>query len=225
MQIKNSKFYNVFESIEGKRKRIFTRNLVPGKRVYGENLVNDSGVEYREWEPRRSKLGSFIMKGADQIGLKPNDIVLYLGAASGTTVSHVSDIVGENGFVFAMDFAPRVMRELVLVSGNRKNISPILADANQPETYMHLVSQADFLFQDIAQPNQVEIFIKNSDFFLKHNGFGMLALKSRSVNVMKNPLVLFKEVRTELERHFTVVDARTLEPFERDHCVFLCKKK
>jgi len=225
MEIKQAKFYEVFQSEEEKRKKLFTKNLLPGRSVYGEKLVAENGVEYREWDAFRSKLAAFIMKGADQIALRPNDFVLYLGAASGTTVSHVSDIIGEKGFVFAVDFAPRVVRDLVFLASERKNIAPILADANKPHSYSHLVSQVDFLYQDVAQANQVEIFMKNINCFLKKGGFAMLALKARSIDVVKKPKLLFKEVRDELEKHLVVIDARTLDPFERDHCMFLCKKR
>jgi rRNA 2'-O-methyltransferase fibrillarin len=55
---------------------------------------NGEKIEYRVWNPFRSKLGAAILGGVDQIHIKPGAKVLYLGAASGTTVSHVSDIVG-----------------------------------------------------------------------------------------------------------------------------------
>jgi len=148
--MKQTKFPGVYEQRKGKHNILLTRNLVPGKVVYTENLVKEGDVEYREWDIRKSKLAAGIIKGLNQIGLKQDDVVLYLGAASGTTVSHVSDIVGKNGFVFALDFAPRVVRELVFVAESRKNIAPILADANQPQTYFHKITQADFLYMDIA---------------------------------------------------------------------------
>lgn len=224
MQIKNSKFYEVYET-EGKSRRILTKNLVPGRSVYGERLISAGNSEYREWDPTRSKLCAFILKGADQICLKPKDAVLYLGAASGTTVSHVSDIVGKDGFIFAVDFAQRVVRDLTFLSEIRPNIAPILADANKPESYAPLVSAVDFVYQDVAQPNQVEIFLKNIDMFLKPGGFAMLALKARSVDVTKQPKVIFEMVRRQLNDRLTVIDARALDPFEKDHCMFLCKKK
>ena len=42
--------------------------------------------------PFRSKLAAAILGGVENIWMKPGSKVLYLGAASGTTVSHVSDI-------------------------------------------------------------------------------------------------------------------------------------
>ncbi|MEM4336780.1 MAG: fibrillarin-like rRNA/tRNA 2'-O-methyltransferase [Candidatus Woesearchaeota archaeon] len=206
-------------------KNFFTINLVPGTQVYGEKLVKQEGIEYRCWDPKRSKLGAAISKGISQIGLKPGYCVLYLGAATGTTVSHVSDIVGREGFVFAVDCAPRVVRDLVFVSEKRKNILPILADANIPYSYIHLVPEVDFIFQDVAQRNQIEIFLKNVDLYLKDEGFAAIAVKARSIDVSKKPKEIFEMAKKELEKNVIIVDYRTLEPLEKDHAFFVCKKK
>jgi len=214
----------VYETDKG-RKRLFTLNIAPGKRVYDEALIKEKGVEYREWNPRKSKLAAAIMKGASQIGVKPASIVLYLGCASGTTASHVSDIVGKKGFVFALDFAPRVMREMVFVCEQRSNIMPIMADANNTESFEKYITIVDTVFQDIAQKQQAEIFLKNCRKFLKKGGFGLLSVKARSIDVAKKPKLVFQEVREKLEKELVIVDYRTLEPFELDHCMFICKKK
>ncbi|MEM0231273.1 MAG: fibrillarin-like rRNA/tRNA 2'-O-methyltransferase [Candidatus Woesearchaeota archaeon] len=224
MQIRKSKFYGVFESDEKKR-RIFTQNLNPGVQVYGEQIVLSGGYEFREWNPMRSKLAAFIMRGANQIAVKPGSKVLYLGAASGTTVSHVSDIVGEEGFIFAVDFAPRVVRDLFFLARERHNIAPILADANMPESYAHLISSVDFIYQDVAQPNQVEIFLKNAELFLRDGGFAMIAIKARSIDVTKQPKIIFENAKKIISKKLLIVDFRELDPYERDHCIILCKKK
>ena len=215
-------FNSIFRTEKGK---LATRNLVPGLTVYNESLVNENGVELREWDPKRSKLAAAILKGIRETGIKDGDKVLYLGAASGTTVSHVSDIVGKNGFVFAVEFAPRVLRKLVFVAEKRKNIAPILADANRPESYLIYGAAADVLYQDVAQKNQTEIFLKNIDLFLKKGGFALLALKARSIDVTKQPRKIFAEVKAELENKLEIVDYRILDPFERDHAFFVCKKR
>ena len=67
--------------------------------------------------------------------------------------------------------------------------------------------------------------MKNCDCFLKQDGFGLLAIKARSIDVTKKPSVIFKEVMKELEKSITVVDYRVLEPFEKDHALFVCKKR
>lgn len=223
-------FKGVFETKSAGRTTLLTKNMVPGKIVYGEFLFYDKDeqgnkIEYREWDPKRSKLGAALMKDVSQIGMKENDYILYLGCSTGTTVSHVSDIVGPNGLVFALDFAPRVLRDMVFVAEDRHNIAPIMADANKPETYAHLISEVDTVFMDIAQKNQAEIFIKNCKLFLKPGGFGLLALKARSVDVTRNPRDVFKEIRTKLEKEFSIVDYRELDPFEMDHAFFVIKKR
>ena len=223
--IKETKFRSVFESRKGKKKILLTKNLVPGSSVYGEKLVQDNDVEYREWNPNKSKLAAAILKGIHQINLKPDTVVLYLGASTGTTVSHVSDIIGKGGFVFALDSAPRVVRELVFLCEQRPNMAPLLADANQPDTYKDRITQVDWLYQDIAQKNQVDIFLKNVDAFLKPDHFALLAIKARSIDVTKEPSVLFDEVKKKLEKSVTIADKVLLNPYQKDHCLFVCKKR
>ena len=128
--IAGSKIFEVYESREGKRRQLYTVNLITGKKVYGERLVVENGVEYREWDAFKSKLAASILKGSPSIFIRKNDVVLYLGSASGTTVSHVSDIVGDEGAVFAVDIAPRVMRDLIFLSYQRENILPIMLKAS-----------------------------------------------------------------------------------------------
>ena len=133
-------------------------------------------------------------------------------------------MVGPDGFVFCLDFAPRVVRDLYLLCQKRNNMAPIIADANAPETYEKLIPEVDVIFMDIAQRDQVGIFLKNIKF-LKEGGFGLLALKARSVDVTKNPKDVFKIARAELEEHLMIVDYKELDPYEKDHCFFVCKKK
>jgi fibrillarin-like pre-rRNA processing protein len=223
-------FKGVFETKIAGKNILLTRNMTPGKTVYSEFTyfdTDDKGnkIEYREWNPKRSKLGAALVKDISQMGMKENDYILYLGCSTGTTVSHVSDIIGPNGLVFALDFAPRVLRDMVFVSEDRHNIAPIMADANKPESYAHLVCEVDTVFMDIAQKNQAEIFIKNCKMFLKPGGFGLLALKARSVDVTRNPKDVFREVRAMLEKELAIVDYRELDPFEMDHAMFVVKKK
>lgn len=219
------KFKGVYVLKRGKKELYLTKNMVKGKKVYGEHLHTQGKDEYREWEPDRSKLGAAIVKKISQLGMYPGSKVLYLGASTGTTPSHVSDVVGDDGFVYALDFAPRTTRNLVYLCEERANMTPIIADANQPRTFAHYVTQVDCVFQDIAQRNQAEIFLKNCDWFLKPGGFGVLAVKARSVDIGKKPKQIFREVREFLEKRITIVDYRELDPLERDHCIFVCKKK
>ena len=223
--MKESRFFQNFEEQNRRGTDLFTVNLVPGKQVYDEKLLRIDNKEYREWNPRKSKLAAAILKGIGQIGVRPGQVVLYLGASSGTTPSHVSDILGKDGFMFALDFAPRVVRDLVFLCEERKNMCPLLADANKPEEYLGRVCEVDFLYQDIAQRNQAEIFMKNVDLFLKKDGFAMLCVKARSVDVTADPNYVYKKIKADLEKKYTMIDWKKLDPFERDHCVFLIKKK
>jgi fibrillarin-like pre-rRNA processing protein len=213
----------IFE-IRKKNTILLTKNLSPGKTVYTEDLIRDGNDEYRTWDPMKSKLAAALLKGLKSSYIKEGDFILYLGASTGTTSSHVSDIVGEDGFVYALDFAPRVVRNLVFVCKDRSNIVPLLADANRPESYLDFVSPVDVVYQDIAQRSQVAIFFKNIEMYLKIGGYALVAIKARSIDVTRKPRSLFDEVRRELSAKFQLVDEVVLEPFEKDHCMFVVRK-
>jgi fibrillarin-like pre-rRNA processing protein len=216
----------IFEVIKDK-KQLATKNLDPGKTVYGEKLIMVEGVEYRTWDPRRSKLGAMVLKKFN-IPLKKDSKVLYLGAASGTTVSHVSDIVSE-GAVYAVEFAPRSMRDLIGLASRRKNIHPILADAGKPDSYSHLVEPVDLIFQDVAQPNQAEIAARNAVRFLKGGGYLLLSIKARSIDTVAKPKEVFKAEVKKLEQafepRFEILNAKDLMPYHEDHLGVLAKLK
>lgn len=184
--------------------------------VYGENFVEKNGEKFRQWEPSRSKAGAAVKKGVD-LGLEKNSEVLYLGAASGTTVSHFSDILTE-GFVFAVEYSDTVIRDLVEVAESRENIAPILANARNPEEYADLVQgKADIVFQDISQKDQAEILSKNAEKYLKKDGIALIAVKAQSISSTRNPEEIFDEVKIKLSERFSILDETTLEPHEKDH--------
>lgn len=215
----------IFRERYGKKTLYFTKSLYGGFKGFDERIEKIKGEEFREVKPERSKFIAAVAKGLSQTGVKKGSVVLYLGASHGYTPSFMSDIIGREGFMFCLDFAPRVVKDLVFVCEKRDNMAPILDDAMHPENYQKIVPKVDVIFQDIAQRDQVKIFLKNCDMFLKPGGFGLLALKARSIDVSKNPKVLFREVRAELEKHIVIVDYRELEPFEKDHAFFVVKKK
>jgi fibrillarin-like pre-rRNA processing protein len=221
--ITKSRIFEVYE--ERGRNRLYTVNLAPGKKVYDEQLVKQNNIEYREWDGYGSKLASTILNGCKNIFLRKGNVVLYLGSATGTTVSHVSDIIGKEGFVFAVDLAARVMRDLIFNCDGRKNISPVLESANHTEKLKERTSMVDVIYQDIAQKNQVEIFLKNINTFLKKDGYAIIAIKARSIDVTGYPKEIFKGAREKLEEELIIVDYRTLEPYQKDHCMFICKNK
>ena len=221
-KIKNHQIFEIYQEIKGKR--IYTKSIVKGT-PFSERVVRDGGVDYREFEPRRSKLAAAIVKGAHNIGIRKGDVLLYLGASHGYTCSYLSDVVGEEGLIFGIDPAPRVMRDFVFLAENRKNLVPMLSNANHPEEYVDKVCLVDIVYQDIAQKNQAEIFIKNCKMFLKKDGYGLLAVKARSIDVKRKPKGIFNEIRQELEKEFIVADFKSLEPFQLDHCMIIVKKK
>ena len=199
-----------------------TPNLVPGQSVYGEPLVKRKGLEFRVWDPKRSKVAAAIKKGM-KIPLKEKHKLLYLGVASGTTASHISDLLTE-GMIFGVDFAPRVMREFILLAETRRNLVPIMADANRPENYRWLVPDVDFIIQDVAQPNQADILIKNTKAFLKKGGHVFVAVKSRSIDATKKPADVYKKFKQEVkDAGFKILEEKRLEPFEKDHLALLMK--
>jgi fibrillarin-like pre-rRNA processing protein len=202
--------------------RLYTRNADPGVAVYGERLVRQGDAEFREWSPRRSKLAAFLKKGAAAFPFQKGTDVLYLGAAQGTTVSHLSDICTE-GTIFAVEVSRRAFQALLDLSQRRHNVMPILGDADAPETYERLVGPVEALYQDVAQRDQSGIFLKNLRF-LRTGSFGLLFVKARSVDVAADPKTVYARVRRELAKVTTVVQGVELDPFERDHAAFLVEK-
>jgi len=200
-----------------------TRNLTPGQQVYGEKLVESEGPEYRIWNPRRSKLAAAILNGLDTFPFKEDSKTLYLGASSGTTPSHISDI-SKKGLIYCVEFSPRMMRSLVDLSELRSNLVPILDDATKPLNYLHLVEKVDVIYSDVAQPSQSELFMHNMRLFLEEDGLGILMLKARSIDVTKKPEEVFREEESKLRSSgFRVLEKVKLEPYEKDHLGLVCE--
>ena len=184
--------------------------------VYNERMLGGARV----WDPFRSKLAALYYLGKG-IELTPEMCVLYLGAANGTTVSHVADYTE---IVYAVEFAPRPMQDLLEVAHRRPNIVPIMADATRPEQYAPLVEAADLLYQDVAQPDQATIAIRNSAF-LKRGGYFILMLKTRSVDIRKEPAVVFRDTLEAISAAgFTITESVWLEPYHHDHAAIICQK-
>ena len=197
--------------------RLATKNLVLGKRVYGEKLIQKGGVEYRLWNPKRSKLAAAILNDLKVLPLKKDSKVLYLGAASGTTASHFSDLV-PRGLIFCVEFSPRVFTKLMSISEHRKNMIPVFGDASEPQRYASLVEKCDLVYQDIAQPNQAEILAENIRYFLIPKGTFMIAIKARSIDAVKSPKDVFRrEIKKLKSYNLKIAEVVPLEPFEKDH--------
>jgi fibrillarin-like pre-rRNA processing protein len=226
-KIKESKlietdFNNVYNFSDDSSDKLITKNLVPGTKVNNEKLLTISNEEYRIWDPFHSKLAAMILKGSS-LSVRKDSTFLYLGAANGTTVSHVSDMV-ENGMVYAVEFSPRAMKDLIRVSIPRNNIVPILADATDPGSYQNNVSEVDFLYQDIAQREQARIAIMNAGLFLKKDGILVLIIKAKSIDSVKKTKEVFETEIKKLEGVFKLRQLFDLEPFHRDHMAVVAQK-
>jgi fibrillarin-like pre-rRNA processing protein len=200
--------------------RLYTANLEPGVRVYGEPLRVERGVEYREWDPFRSKLAAFLLKGAPRevVGSPPS--ALYLGGAHGTTVSHLSDMLAPAP-IFVVEKSPTSFAPLLALARRRENLLPLLADAQLPERYRADVGEVGLVYQDVAQRNQVQIFVENARACLATGGRGVLMLKVRSVTQRGAPAAVVRRARGELtDAGLTVAAESSLAPFARDHVAF-----
>ena len=198
---------------------LYTLNAAPGATVYGERLLEVDGVEYRQWNPLRSKLAAFLLLGGTDLRLAKDSRVLYLGAASGTTASHVSDIVSD-GIVYCVEVSQRSFRDLLRVCESRPNMIPILADAKAPQGYAHLVEHVDLVYQDIAQRSQVDIFLRNLREFAVSRG--VLMVKSRSIDVNRDPGEVYATVRSRvLAQGLHVKSVTDLRRYSKDHAAFV----
>lgn len=203
---------------------LYTRNLVPGRAVYGEPLRREDGIEYRGWDANRSKLAAYLKKGGTVWPFEETATVLYLGAASGTTAGHVSDVCAR-GTVFAVEISPRSFRDLVTLAETRPNLLPVLGDAGRPDAYRGRVGSVDVVYQDVAQRDQDGIFLRNVEV-LRSGGVGYLMLKARSEDVAADPRELAARVKSALtEAGLAILDARTLEPFADDHAAIVVRRK
>jgi len=197
-------------------KRLFTRNLVPGRSIYGERLSRDAGTEWREWNPYRSKAAAFILSGGELPSMAGKRI-LYLGAATGTTVSHVSDMAGEDARIFAVEFSRHSFTRLKENLSGRENVIPILGDASGPEEYALFIPPVEIIYQDISQRDQLDIFLKNCRRFLEKNGTGILMLKLHSMDITAEPGVLLENARAALSPWFGETGVVDISGYARRH--------
>jgi fibrillarin-like pre-rRNA processing protein len=206
------------------QKKLATENLVVGNQVYKEKLITKKRIEYRLWEPFRSKLAAAIMNGLEVFPFQNKSTVLYLGVSTGTTISHISDIVGPNGIIFGIEHASRVARDFLdRVATYRKNIIPILQDARKPEEYFSMFGKVDIVYVDIAQPDQTEIAITNCKMYLKKNGYLFLVIKTRSIDVTKPPKQIINEEIQKIKENFNILQTIDLHPYDKDHAIVIAK--
>ncbi|MEE9511602.1 MAG: fibrillarin-like rRNA/tRNA 2'-O-methyltransferase [Nitrosopumilaceae archaeon] len=218
--VKNNFFW---VKVDGQEK-LATENLVAGNQVYKEKLVNKKGIEYRVWDPFRSKLAAVIMNGLEIFPFKEKSKVLYLGVSTGTTISHISDIVGPGGIIFGVEHSSRVARDFLdRVASYRKNIIPIMQDARQPQQYFSVFGKVDVVYVDIAQPDQTEIAITNCKMYLKNEGYLFLVIKTRSIDVTKAPRKIIENEKKKLQTNFELEQVIDLMPYDKDHAMVIAK--
>jgi fibrillarin-like pre-rRNA processing protein len=207
------------------KKRLVTLNSVPGVSVYGERLIKDNNDEYRTWDPFRSKFAAAFLSGMKRLPQIKNQRILYLGVSTGTTPSHFSDML-EDGILYGVEFSPKVMRKFFRLAEQRPNLIPILADARRPEEYSAFVFDVDLIYQDVSQPDQAQIFGRNSEEFLKSGGIGVIAIKSQSIDVSLEPKDVFSNQIEQLETDFglKVIENSTIDVYEKKHAVIVVKK-
>ena len=219
------KYSNVYISGLPQNLKLYSKNLVPGNKVYGEKLIIFKGEEYREWDPFRSKLAAMILQKPSLEFLGKDLSCLYLGASSGTTISHLSDIVFK-GIIYGVEFAERSMRQLIQNTDKRNNIVPILGDANFPESYANSIfTPIDLVYQDIAQPNQAQIAIENCNYYLKNNGFLILAIKSQSIDSVQKSEKIYIQQKKILEKAgYVIIDSINIHKYAANHIILIVQK-
>jgi len=213
---------NIFWFQVDGEKKLATQNLVPGNQVYNEKLVQHKGSEYRIWNPFRSKLAAAIMNDLKNFPFNQKSDVLYLGVSTGTTISHISDIVNQGGTIFGIEHASRVARDFLdRVASHRKNIVPIIQDARRPEEFFSVYKKVDIVYVDIAQPEQTNIAIENCKLYLKSGGYLFLVIKTRSIDVVKDPKMVIKDEIKKLETLFEIKQTIDLHPYDKDHAMVI----
>ncbi|MEM3412269.1 MAG: fibrillarin-like rRNA/tRNA 2'-O-methyltransferase [archaeon] len=216
----------IFENVFLSRGKLFTKNLTPGKRFCGEKILRKDKIEFRSWNPYTSKLGAAILKGLKNLTIKEGSKILYLGIAEGTTASYISDIIGEKGIIIGVEISEKPFQKLLNLCEARKNIIPVLGDANKPEEYADFVEEiggVEIIYQDIAQKNQTEILLKNIEYFLRKGGSAIYMLKAKSIDVVKDPKDIYIEESKKISKLYEILEVLNLEPYEKDHACFVIK--
>jgi fibrillarin-like pre-rRNA processing protein len=203
--------------------RLAVENSIPGFKPFGDELINVGKKEFRIWNPYRSKAAAAIVKGISNFPINEGSKILYLGAAHGYTMSFLSSIIGKNGVIYGIEFSERCFKELLPLCTKYKNVTPILVDARKPELYQW-IEKVDVIYCDVSQPDETEIAIRNCKEFLKPDGYLLLAIKSRSIDITRSPKEVYQsEIKKLKEAGFMIVDWKTLDPFEQAHAFVVAK--
>jgi len=212
---------------------IWTRNAVRGVSVRGERRKRDGRIEWRKWDPTKSKVAASILRTKDNpsdIVPEPGSTCLYLGASSGGTVSHIHDLVcgsdnHHGGQVVAVEISPRMMRDLAALSERRSGLVPVLGDARWPGQVLPFIrKKADWLHQDLSIPDQAETFVRMASFFLKSGGVGLLSLKAASERASEGDdnSRFDKAQRIIASSEMEILERIDLTGLEEQHVLFRC---
>jgi fibrillarin-like rRNA methylase len=200
------------------RTELWTETVGREPPVYGERWTESDGRPYRSFEPARSKISAAIVKGWREPLPAPGEVWLYLGAASGTTASHVADLVGPTGRVYAVERSLRPFSRLLALAERWPNLLPILGDARDPTAYAGLVPPVQGVYADIAQADQVEILKVNATLLLEgESGRMLLALKTASMGRDSSAPEHVHRAEEALKDLFDLEPSVRLDPFHRGH--------
>ena len=219
--------------LEGRN--VWTVNANPGVAVRGESLRKFRGVEHRRWDPNRSKLGAGLLRTRNDPSLLLPDAgstILYLGAGHGTTISHLHDHLcgAKNQFggrLVAVDLAPRCLRDLTYLAEHRPGLVPVLGDARKFDAWGVLIPyRVDWLFQDVAQAGQVDIFLSAVRRFLSQDGIGLLSLKAASERHNDGgDEDIFAAAIAQLSSEVELLEHINLTGFEDQHALFVVRRR
>jgi fibrillarin-like rRNA methylase len=202
----------------GDRIELWTQATGDPPSVYGERWIDFEGHPYRSFEPTRSKIAAAVVRDWEGPLPRPAERWLYLGAASGSTASHVADLVGPQGAVYAVEKSVRPFARLYRLSERWPNLWPVLADARAPQEYFDLVPAVDGLYADVSQPDQIEILVRNAALYLKGQGNPvLLSLKTPSLARGRSPAALRSRAEEALHPFVDPIESVRLEPFHRGH--------
>ncbi len=201
--------------------RLTTKNLVKGFKFKNEKLIYRDQNELRLWKPYRSKLAAGIINGLEIIPLSEDSRILYFGIKNGITLNHMSDIVGQNGKIFAI--SEQIDYSLKNLSKIKENI--ILLEQDKSKNFERLITEkVDLLFVDLPETNYSEIII-NFKKFLHDSGFLIFIFRTKDARVKnknsENKLDLFDE----LNSNFQIIQIINLTDFFKEFSMVLAKNK
>ncbi len=217
------KVTELFEGVYLIDNKLATINLDKGHKVYNEELIHYNNIEYRLWNPYRSKLAAAVVNRLKIFEIKKEQKILYIGSATGTTVSHVSDIVGNEGIIFCIELSERNMRQFLNSCENRENLVPILSDARYADKYNDIVEECDVLYQDVSSKDQADILKINSKF-LKKGGIAYFIIKSQSIDISEEPKIVFENELNKLKGIFNILERINIEPYDKKHLFVVLRK-